>query len=109
MLQSTRASGGYLRGADHDQKHCCQSCYPHSAALAAHRTHHRHASHCPAMNAFSGVGASRSSGRASIDHTRPNYRNAHIRGLGQGSTSRGFRVETFVKRLICINARDKRR
>ncbi|SIO38927.1 hypothetical protein SAMN05443247_04732 [Bradyrhizobium erythrophlei] len=29
-----------------------------SAALAAHRTHHRHAIHSPAMNAFAGVGAS---------------------------------------------------
>jgi hypothetical protein len=29
-----------------------------SAALAAHRTHHRHAIHCPAMNAFAGVSAS---------------------------------------------------
>ena len=29
-----------------------------SAALAAHPTHHRHAIHSPAMNAFSGVGAS---------------------------------------------------
>ena len=28
-----------------------------SAALAAHRTHHRHAIHCPAMKAFVGVGA----------------------------------------------------
>jgi hypothetical protein len=28
------------------------------AALAAHRTHHRHAIHSPAMNAFAGVGAS---------------------------------------------------
>jgi hypothetical protein len=58
--------------------------HPHSlstsAALAAHRTHHRHAIHCPAMNAFSG-----------------------------GSTSRGFHAVTFVKRLICRNARDKRR
>jgi hypothetical protein len=38
------------------------SLHPHtlstSAALAAHRTHHRHAIHCPAMNAFAGVGAS---------------------------------------------------
>jgi hypothetical protein len=62
MLQFPDASGGYLRGADHDQKHACQSCYPHtlstSAALAAHRTHHRHAIHCPAMKAFAGVGAS---------------------------------------------------
>ena len=30
MLQFTHASGGYLRGADHDQKHSCQSCSPHS-------------------------------------------------------------------------------
>ena len=29
-----------------------------SAALAAHRTHHRHAIHSPAMNAFADVGAS---------------------------------------------------
>ena len=29
-----------------------------SAALAAHRTHHRHAIHSPAMNAVAGVGAS---------------------------------------------------
>jgi hypothetical protein len=29
-----------------------------SAALAAHRTHHRHAIHFPAMKAFAGVGAS---------------------------------------------------
>jgi hypothetical protein len=29
-----------------------------SAALAGHRTHHRHAIHSPAMNAFAGVGAS---------------------------------------------------
>ena len=27
-----------------------------SAALAVHRTHHRHAIHSPAMNAFAGVG-----------------------------------------------------
>ena len=30
MLQFTGASGGYLRGADHDQKQSRQSCYPHS-------------------------------------------------------------------------------
>ena len=29
-----------------------------SDALAAHRTHHRHAIHCSAMNAFAGVSAS---------------------------------------------------
>ena len=86
--------------------------HPHSlstsAALAAHRTHHRHAIRCPAMNAFAGVGASPVVGRASVDHARPHYRDTHIRGLGHGSTSQGFHVVTFVKRLICRNARDKR-
>src|SRR5258706_15470065 len=38
--------GGSLRGADHDKKHSY-------VALAAHRTHHRHA-----MNAYGSVGAS---------------------------------------------------
>lgn len=49
-----------------------------SVALAAQRTHHSRAIHCPAMNAFAG-------------------------------TSQGFHVVTFLKRLICRNARDKRR
>jgi len=38
--------GGYLRGADYDQKHSYQSCYPHSlyfCRLAAQRTHHSRA------------------------------------------------------------------
>ena len=30
MLQFTDASGGYLKGADDEQKHSCQSCCPHS-------------------------------------------------------------------------------
>jgi hypothetical protein len=30
MLQFTYASGGYLRGADYDQKHSYRSCCPHS-------------------------------------------------------------------------------
>ena len=53
-----------------------------SAALAAHRTHHRHAIHRPAMNAFAGVGASPvvwTGGVSSSDHATY-IRNLHDSG-----------------------------
>jgi hypothetical protein len=110
MLQFTYASGGYLRGADYDQKHSYRSCCPHSLYFCRFGRATDSSSRRDECKCQCGCVSGRLAGLLlTMLGQIPNYRDPHVRGLGHGRTSQGFHVVTFVKRLICRNARDKRR